>query len=77
MSNYKTREIILINEETGERVQFSSINGAAAFLSTNFFQVQRAALFNGVVKGWRAYESAEAIRKHIEELENQLKIVEE
>lgn len=75
-SNYKKRAIVLINEETGERKDFDSINGAAVFVGVNFFNLQRAAIYNGVLKGWRVYESASAIRKHIEELKDQLKALE-
>lgn len=69
------RGIILINEETGERKEFHSVNGAASFLGTNFFNVQRAALYNGMYKGWRVYETPEAIRQHIEDLTKQLQIL--
>lgn len=77
MNAYKRRAIVLINEKTGERVDMSSINAAASFLGTNFSNIQRAAVYNGVIKGWRVYESAETIRQHIADLEAQLKIVEE
>ena len=68
--------IIIINEETGERKDFNSINGAASFLRTTFANVQRAAIYNGMWKGWRVYESPDSIRKHIEDLEGQLKVLE-
>lgn len=71
-SPYKKRAIVIINEETGERQEFDSINAAAYRLETNFANVQRAAIYNGVIKGWRVYESPDAIRKHIIELELQL-----
>lgn len=71
-----SREIILISEETGERKAFPSINAAAVFIGSHFFHVQRAAITNGTLKGWRVYEGPDKIRKHIEELENQLKIIE-
>ena len=76
MKARKRRKIILINEETGEKLQFDSINQAAIRLKTNFSNVQRAAIYNGVYNGWRVYESADTIRKHIVELQEQLKIVE-
>lgn len=76
MREYKKRAIVLIDQETGERKDFASINGAAAFLGTNFSNTQRAAVYNGVIKGWRVYEDAETIREHIKELERQLEIVE-
>ena len=75
-TNYKRRAIVLINEETGERKDFDSINAAAVFLGTNFSNLQRAALYNGVLNGWRVYESASTIRKHIAELKDQLKTLE-
>lgn len=71
-----SRAIVLINEETKERKDFSSIYAAARFLGVQFMQIQRAALYNGVVYGWRVYESAESIRQHIRELKEQLAIVE-
>lgn len=76
MREYKRRAVVLINEETGERLDFESINAAAAWLKTNFSNVQRAAVYNGIYNGWRVYESAETIRQHISDLERQLKIVE-
>lgn len=72
----KMRGIVLINEDSGERQEFKSINGAASFLSTTFASVQRAAIYNGVVRGWRVYEDPEAIRLHIADLEAQLKVLE-
>lgn len=68
--------IVLVNEETGEKKEFKSINAAARFLQTNFQSVQRAAIANGVRSGWRVFENAASIRKHIKVLEDQLKIVE-
>lgn len=68
--------IIIINEETGERKDFPSVNAAAVFLQTNFSNVQRAAIYNGTWKGWKVYESPDSIRKHISDLENQLKELE-
>lgn len=75
MANNK-RAIILINEETGERKEYASINAAARFLSSTFGNVQIAAVYNGVCKGWRVYESPESIRQHIKDYQAQLKILE-
>ena len=75
MENNK-RAIILINEETGERKECASINAASRFLSSTFFNVQKAAVYNGVCKGWRVYESPESIRQHIKDYQAQLKILE-
>ena len=68
--------IVLINETTREKKEFKSINAAAKFLQTNFQSVQRAAIANGLRGGWRVFENAESIRKHIKVLEDQLKVVE-
>lgn len=68
--------IIVINEKTGERKDFPSVNAAAVFLQTNFSNVQRAAIYNGTWKGWKVFESPESIRKHIAELEEQLIVLE-
>lgn len=70
------RAVILINESSRERKEFSSMYAAARFLGAQFLQIQRAALYNGAVAGWRVYESAESIRLHIKDLEEQLKVVE-
>lgn len=70
------KAIVLINEETGERIDLKSINAAAKYLHQTFLAVQRAALYNGTVGGWRVYEDADTIREHIAELERQLKVVE-
>lgn len=76
MSNYTRREIVLIHENTGERLDFDSINGAAKFLGSSFFNVQRAAMYNGTMGGWRVFESASSIRAHIDDLKCQLKVLE-
>lgn len=73
----KKRTIVLVNEETGERLHFDSINGAARHARTTFAHIQRAAIYNGVANGWRVYEGPETIREHIAELQRQLKVVEE
>ena len=73
---YERRKIILINEDSGERKDFPSINAAARFLYSTFGNVQSAAVYNGTIKGWRVYESPETIRKHIKILEDQLKTLE-
>lgn len=70
------RGIILINEDTGERKEFASINKAASFLETNFFNVQRAALSNTKWHGWRVFESPDAIRERIAMLQEHLKYLE-
>lgn len=73
---YQQRAIILINEETHELKDFASINSAASFLGTNFSNMQRAAVYNGIIKGWKVYESPKTIRKHILELQEQLAFLE-
>lgn len=68
--------IVLINEATGERKDFSSINGAAVFLQTVFANVQRVAMYNGTLRGWRVYYTPETIRRQIRDLEDQLQLLE-
>lgn len=72
----KRKGIVLIHVETGERKDFDSINAAARFIGTTFCNLQRTGIYNGVCKGWKVYESADTIRQHIKELEDQLKVVE-
>lgn len=76
-NKYVHKAIVAINEETGERKEFSSINSAARELKATFGNVQRAAVYNGSVKGWRIYEDAKTIKAHIAALQEQLKVVEE
>lgn len=76
MSVYKRRAIVLINEYSGERLDFDSINGAAKFLHATFANIQRAAIYNGTFNDWRVYESPESIREHIKDYEAQLKVLE-
>lgn len=73
---YKRKGIVAINERTGERKDFPSINAAARELMSTFKNIQTAAIYNGNVKGWKIFESADAIRQHIRDLEEQLLIVE-
>lgn len=68
--------IVAVNEETGERVVFKSINEAARTIGVNFQSIRIASLGGGARKGWRIYPSAENIRRQIALLEEQLKIVE-
>lgn len=75
-NNYARKSLVLINVETGERKNMESINAAARFLGSIFRNVQNAALYNGVVKGWRIYEDAKTIKAHIAALQEQLKVVE-
>lgn len=72
----KKKSIIVVNEATGERKDFKSINTTAMFLGVNFQRVAVTALHNGVIKGWRLFESPEVIRMHIEDLQKQLDILE-
>lgn len=71
-----SKGVVAISEETGERKDFSSINAAARFCGGTFQSVQLAIIRNGVVKGWRFYETADALRRRIKELERQLKEIE-
>ena len=72
----ENKKIIGINEDSGEKRVFNSINSAARELGANFDAVNKAAERNGIVKGWRIYPSAENIQRRIALLETQLKIVE-
>lgn len=72
---YNKKALVLINERTGERADFDSIYAASCFAGTNFANMQRAALYNGVINGWRVYESPETIRLHIRDLEEQMRIL--
>ena len=74
--SYTKRGIVLVSEETGAKVEFESINAAARFAGTNFANMQKAAMTGGLVKGWRAFETPETIRRRIESLQETLEILE-
>lgn len=68
----RQKGIVLINEETGERKDFKSINAAAQFLGVPFQAIQIGATTNGVRSGWRVYFDEKTIRVQIASLEAQL-----
>ena len=72
----KAKSVIAINEETGEKIVFSSINEAARKIGTSFQGVQIASMRNGVVCGWRIFDSPDVIREKIEHLQEMLEYVE-
>ena len=72
----KRKEVIGVNEKTGEKRVFSSYNDAARQIGTSFQGVQIAAMRNGVACGWRIYDSADVIREKIQHLQEMLEYVE-
>ena len=67
--------IVLINEQTGERRDFSSINSAAKSIGSTFQSIQIAANTNGTRNGWRVYFNEKTLRVMIAGLEAQLDIL--
>lgn len=72
----KAKKVIGINESTGEKVLFNSINEAARHIGSTFQGVQIAIMRNGIVRGWRVYDSPEVIREKIAALKKMLNFVE-
>lgn len=72
----KTREVIAVNEETGERKVFAGTYQTAKELGTSSQNVMYALARNGVCCGWRLYDNAEALREKIGRLQQLLKEVE-
>lgn len=73
----KSRPVIAINKETNERRVFECV-----FECANALGVSNAAIIVAVargtsVKGWRLFDSPENIRIRIQELEGQIKMLEE
>jgi hypothetical protein len=67
--------LVLINEETGERREFSSQNEAAKEIGATFQNLQMARLRCGTVKGWRVYDSEAGILQQIEDLKARLRAI--
>lgn len=72
----KIREIIAINEETGEKRVFSSTYVAAKELGVNSGCVITSLAAGTLVKGWHVYDTPDNIRKRIAELEETIKMLE-
>jgi len=73
----KAKGIIALNESTGEKRVFKSINEAARSLGAAFQSIQVASIRNGIVRGWRIYDSPEVIREKIASLQSMLDYVEQ
>lgn len=71
----EVRKVIAISE-SGERKVFDSMNEAARELRSTYQQVQISILRGGTCNGWRVYDTPENIRKRIEALEEQIKMLE-
>lgn len=70
------RKVIAINEQTGERREFSGIYQAAKALGTSTPSVSISLAMGTAVKGWKVYDTPEMMRQRIEEIKKQIKIVE-
>ena len=70
------RPVIIINEESGERLEFASTYHAGRALGASHVQVLNAIWSGQAVKGWKVYDMPDKIRERIADLENQLKLYE-
>lgn len=66
----ETRPVIAINEQSGERKEFSSVYKAAKELGASHTQVLISLAMSTSVCGWRVYDTPENIRKQIVKLES-------
>ena len=69
--------MIAISEKTGERKEFSSVYAAAKELKVSHTHVLIALALGACVKEFKVYDTPENIRKRIEELGVQIKMLEE
>lgn len=72
MAIRKTRKLIGINIETGEKREFASTYAFAREMKTSTQNVSMAVIRGGSCAGWKLYDTPENIRKRIEELKQQL-----
>ena len=72
----EARRVIAINVNTGERRGYGSVYAMSKDLKVTIRAAQQAQERNGVCCGWRIYDTPERIRKHIAELQEQIKMLE-
>lgn len=72
----KTRRIIAINPETGERVIYKSAYDLAKQAGVSSATVFQSLDRGGAVLGWKVYDTPETIREKIRELEERIKMLE-
>lgn len=70
------RKIIAINEDTGERKEFDSEYALAKELNMSISAVQITRLRGTAAKGWKIFDTPDAIRKRIAILEEQIALLE-
>lgn len=71
-----TRPIIAIHEEIGERKEFESLNKAGEWLGVKHTAIYLAVAAGQSVKGWKVYDTPENIRKRIEKMKEDIKMLE-
>ena len=72
----EARRVIAINVNTGERKEYGSVYALSKDFKVTIRAAQQAQERNGICCGWRIFDSPERIRKHIEELQEQIKMLE-
>lgn len=76
MKNRKNREIVAINQETGECRKFGSVSEFAKEHRV-IVQAAQSALERGwACDGWKVYDLPERIRERMQDLEAQIEVVE-
>ena len=75
--NRKSRPIIAIQKETGERRAYNCTTDCAKELGVSTMAILVAVSRTTSVKGWKLYDSPDNIRLRIQELEKQITMLEE
>lgn len=70
------REIIAVNVVSGEKRMYPDTTRAAADLGTSRQNVIQQLNRNGLCGSWKLYDTTDALKKRIYELEKQIKEVE-
>lgn len=73
----RSKPVIAINKDTQERKVFECVFECAKELGVSNAAVLVAVARGTSVKGWRLFDSPENIRLRIQELEKQIKMLEE
>lgn len=70
------RPVIAIHEVTGERKDYDGVYSCAKEMKISNSAVIISLSTGTAIKGWKVYDTPENIRKRIQVLEEQIKIVE-
>ena len=72
----RSKPVVAINKETGERLQYSCVNECAEALNVSNAAVIVAVARGTSVKGWKLFDTPDNIRQRIIELQKQIDFLE-